>query len=149
MTQKQIGLFRFDYPETQSDEAFVCIISPEKKLSLDAPEYIPSTYSVQRETTIFFYDLFKKDFDSDDDVSTSSCEEDQASTNSEFQCSDSNSESDFCSEDTSGSISEPSQSESDNEICYEESHSNSQKLRKILKMNHVPQSLKVSVGKMT
>ena len=33
MTQKQIGLFRFDYPETQSDEAFVCITTPEKKIS--------------------------------------------------------------------------------------------------------------------
>jgi hypothetical protein len=28
MSQKQIGLFKFGYPETQSDEAFVCIISP-------------------------------------------------------------------------------------------------------------------------
>ena len=69
--------------------------------------------------------MSKKDFDTDDDdVSTSSFEESQASTNSEFQCSDSNLESDLCSEDTSGSITEPSQSESDTETCYEESHSN-------------------------
>ena len=47
MTQKQIGLFRFGYPETQSDVAFVCIISPETKLSPDAPKYIPSMHSVQ------------------------------------------------------------------------------------------------------
>ena len=47
MTQKQIDLFKFGYPETQNDEAFVCIITPEKKLSLDAPEYIPSIHSVQ------------------------------------------------------------------------------------------------------
>ena len=85
MTQRQIDLFRFGYLETQSDEAFVCIITPEKKLSLNAPEYIPSIHSVQTETTKFFFDLSKKDFDIDDDnVSTSSFEEGQASTNSEF-----------------------------------------------------------------
>ena len=47
MTQKQIGIFRFGHPETQSNEAFVCIVSPEKKLSPNAPEFIPTIHSAQ------------------------------------------------------------------------------------------------------
>ena len=120
MTQKQIGLFRFGHPETQINEAFVCIITSEKKLSPDAPEFTPTTHSVQNEHSEFNFDLSKKDLDTDDDVSVSSYEE-QPSTSREFQCSDSNSESDSCSEDTSGCITEPSQSESDAETCYEDS----------------------------
>ena len=123
-TQKQICLFRFGYPETQSDEAFVCIISPEKKLSPDAPEYTPSIHSVQTETTIFCFDLSKKDFDTDDDMSISAYKEGHASTSREFQSSDSNSETNSYSENTSGCIIELSQSESDGETCYEESYSN-------------------------
>ena len=38
MTQKQIGIFRFGHPESKSNEAFVCIVAPEKKLSSNAPE---------------------------------------------------------------------------------------------------------------
>ena len=67
--------------------------------------------------------MSKKDLDTDDDVSVSSYEE-QPSTSREFQCLDSNLESDSCSKDTSGHITESSQSESDAETCYEESYSN-------------------------
>ena len=56
-------------------------------------------------------------------MSVSSYEE-QPSTSREFQCSDSNLESDSCSEDTSGHITESSRSESDAGTCYEESYSN-------------------------
>ena len=38
MTEKKIGMFRFGHPETQSNEAFICIVSPVKKLSPNAPE---------------------------------------------------------------------------------------------------------------
>ena len=37
MTQKQIGIFRFGHLKTQTDEAFVCIVNSEKKLSTNAP----------------------------------------------------------------------------------------------------------------
>ena len=80
MTQKQIGLFRFCHPETQSNKAFVCIVSPKKKLSPNAPEFIPTIHSVQHEHSEFLFDLSKKDFDTDDDVSISAYEEGQAST---------------------------------------------------------------------
>jgi len=102
----------------------VCIISSENKLSPDAPEYTPSIYSVQTETTICCFDLSKKDFDTDDDMSISDYKKGHASTSREFQCSDSNSEPDSYSENTSGCITETSQSESDSETCYEESYSN-------------------------
>ena len=42
MTQEQIGIFKFGHPETQTDEAFVCIINPIK-LSPEAPEFIPAS----------------------------------------------------------------------------------------------------------
>ena len=79
MTQKQIGLFRFGHPETQSIEAFVCIVSPKKKLSPNAPEFIPTILSVQNEYYELNFDLSKKDLDTDDDVSVSNYG--QASTN--------------------------------------------------------------------
>ena len=83
MAQKQIGLFGFGHPETQSNEAFVCIITSKEKLSPDAPEFTPTTHTVQNEHSEFNFDLSKKDFDTDDDVSVSSYEG-QASTSREF-----------------------------------------------------------------
>ena len=49
MTQKQIGIFIFGYLETQTDEVFVCIVTPEKKLSSEAPEFVPTSvkHSIQ------------------------------------------------------------------------------------------------------
>ena len=64
---------------------------------------------------MFLFDLPKRDFDTDDDEFVSTNEEGEASTSREFQCSDSNSKSDSCSEDTSGCTTDPSQSESDDE----------------------------------
>jgi len=47
----------------------------QKKLSPDAPEYIQSMHSIQTESSELLFDLSKKDFDIDDDVSISSYEE--------------------------------------------------------------------------
>ena len=135
MTQKQIRLFRFGHPETQSNEAFVCIVSPKKKLSPNAPEFFLTIHSVQHEHSEFLFDLSKKDFDTDDDVSISAYEEGQASTSREFQCFDTNSESNSCSEDTSGCITEPSQSESDAETFYEDSYSNFSEVSRVSENN--------------
>ena len=84
MTQKQIDIFRFGHPESQSNESFVCIVTPEKKLSPIAPEFKPTMHSVQSENSLFFFDLSRKDFDTDDDESVITCEQGQTSTNRDF-----------------------------------------------------------------
>ena len=111
MTQKQIGIFRFGHLESQCNEPFVCIVTPEKKLSPNVPEFKPTMHSAQSENYLFFFYLSRKNFDTDDDESVSTYE-DQTSTNRYFQCSNSNSEFNSCFDDTSGSILEPSQFES-------------------------------------
>ena len=148
MTQKQIGIFKFGHPETQSNEDFVCIVSPEKKLSPNAPEFIPTIHSDQPEHPEFIFDLSKKDFDTDDDESISSYEKIQTSTNREFQCSDSNSESDSCpriqmkvTQNLVNLIRIMKHAMQSHILTF-------QKVSKILRMmNHVSQSLKISLGK--
>ncbi|KAI3758666.1 hypothetical protein L6452_06237 [Arctium lappa] len=43
LSQKQIGIFRFGHPETQTQMAFVCMMTPEKELSSKAPEFVPAS----------------------------------------------------------------------------------------------------------
>ncbi|KAI3729859.1 hypothetical protein L6452_18530 [Arctium lappa] len=43
LPQKQIGIFRFGHPETQTQMAFVCMMTPEKELSSEAPEFVPAS----------------------------------------------------------------------------------------------------------
>ena len=65
MTQEQIDIFRYGHLETQ-DEAFVCIVTYENKLSPNTPEYICprkifiSTYSVQSKNSLFLFYMYKK-----------------------------------------------------------------------------------------
>ena len=94
-----------------------------KEVIPNAPEFQPTKHYFQPENSVFLFDLSKRDFETDD-VSCSSCEDSQTSTNRELQCSDPNSYFDSCFEDESGCITKLGQSESEDETCYEESLSN-------------------------
>ena len=76
-------------------------------------------HSAQLENFMFLFDPSKKDFDTNVDESVSTYEEGQTSTSRELQCYKSKLESDSCSEDTNGCITDPSQSESDDETRYQ------------------------------
>ena len=79
MNQKQIGTFRFGHPEIQTYVAFVCRITPEKKLSLEALEFVPTSAKekspemfdeqvVPTENSLgLSFNLSKQDFDIDDE----------------------------------------------------------------------------------
>ncbi|KAI3746818.1 hypothetical protein L6452_09259 [Arctium lappa] len=41
--KEKIGLFRFGHPETQTQMDFVCMMIPEKELSSEAPEFVPTS----------------------------------------------------------------------------------------------------------
>ncbi|KAI3692973.1 hypothetical protein L6452_32799 [Arctium lappa] len=43
LSQKQIGIFRFGHPETQTQMAFICLMTPKKELSSEAPEFVPAS----------------------------------------------------------------------------------------------------------
>ncbi|KAI3685588.1 hypothetical protein L6452_34837 [Arctium lappa] len=43
LSQKQIGIFRFGHPEIQTQMAFVCMMTPEKEFSSEAPEFVPAS----------------------------------------------------------------------------------------------------------
>ena len=40
LSKKHIGIFRFGQPETQTQIAFVCMMTSENKLSSEAPEFV-------------------------------------------------------------------------------------------------------------
>ncbi|KAI3692681.1 hypothetical protein L6452_32502 [Arctium lappa] len=56
LSQKQIGVFKFGHPETQTQMDFMCMMVPKKELSSDAPEFVPA--SVEEK-------LFKRFLESD------------------------------------------------------------------------------------
>ena len=67
-------------------------------MSPNAPKFKPTMHSTQSENSLFFFDLSRKGFDTDNDESVSTCEEGQTCTNVDFQCSDSNLEFNSCSD---------------------------------------------------
>ena len=70
MTQEQIGIFRFGHLETQTDKAFVCIVTPEKKLSSEAADFVPASvkHSIQPEQIPnFSFSLSIQDFVTNDE----------------------------------------------------------------------------------